>query len=97
MELPQGRRPKQSGGWEVRHLSHFGALRVDRQCWRMMCGERGLPMRKFVTSLGFAAIFTALGRFLSAPLLLAERADATTGILFAAGLFTVAIAAVVRK
>jgi hypothetical protein len=54
-------------------------------------------MRKFVTSLGFAAIFTALGRFLSAPLLLAERADATTGILFAAGLFTVAIAAVVRK
>jgi hypothetical protein len=28
MELPQGRRPKQSGGWEVRHLSHFGALRV---------------------------------------------------------------------
>ena len=54
-------------------------------------------MRKVVISLGFAAILVALGRFLFAPLFLAERADGATGFLFAAGLFTVAIAAVVRQ
>ena len=54
-------------------------------------------MRKVVTSLGFAAVFAALGRFLFAPLFSAGHADRATGILLAAGLFTVAIAAVVRK
>ena len=54
-------------------------------------------MRNVAISLGFAAIFIALGLFLFAPLLLAGQADGAIGILFAAGLFTVAIAAVVRK
>ena len=54
-------------------------------------------MRKVAISLGFAATFVALGRFLFAPAFLAERADGATRILFAAGLFTIAIAAVVRK
>jgi hypothetical protein len=63
----------------------------------MICGEKGLSMRKVAISLGFAAIFVALGRFLFAPLFLAERPDGATGILLAAGLFTIAIAAVVRK
>jgi hypothetical protein len=54
-------------------------------------------MRKIAISLGFAAIFLALGRFLFAPAFLTERADGATRILLAAGLFTVAIAAVVRK
>jgi hypothetical protein len=64
----------------------------------MICGEKGLSMPNVAISLGFAAIFVALGRFLFAPLFLAERADAATGILLAAGFFTIAIvAAVVRK
>ncbi|HEY3622332.1 MAG TPA: hypothetical protein VGL12_08030 [Roseiarcus sp.] len=63
----------------------------------MICGEKGLSMRNVAISLGFAAIFIALGRFLFAPLFLAERADGATAILLAAGLFTIAIAAVVRK
>ena len=54
-------------------------------------------MRKVAVSFGFAAIFIALGRFLFAPLFLAGRADGATGLLLAAGLFTIAIAAVVRK
>lgn len=54
-------------------------------------------MRKVAMSLGFAAILVASGRFLFAPLFLTERADGATGILLAAGLFTIAIAAVVRK
>jgi hypothetical protein len=54
-------------------------------------------MRKVAICLGFTAIFAAIGRFLFAPLFLAGHADRATGILFAAGLFTVAIAAVVRK
>jgi hypothetical protein len=54
-------------------------------------------MRKVVISLGFAAIFVALGRFLFAPAFLAERADGATRVLLAAGLFTMAIAALVRK
>jgi hypothetical protein len=63
----------------------------------MICGEKGLSMRKVAISLGFAAIFVAAGRFLFAPLFLAGRADGATGILLAAGLFTIAIAAVVRQ
>ena len=63
----------------------------------MICGEKGVSMRKLAISLGFAAIFVASGRFLFAPLFLAERADGATGFLLAAGLFTIAIAAVVRK
>jgi hypothetical protein len=63
----------------------------------MICGERGLSLRKVVISLGFAAIFVALGLFLFAPLFLAGHADRATGILFAAGLFTIAIAAAVRE
>lgn len=54
-------------------------------------------MRKLVLSLGFAAGCVALARLLSAPLFLAERADGATGLLVAAGLFTIAIAAVVRN
>ncbi len=54
-------------------------------------------MRKLAISLGFAAIFVASGRFLFAPPFLAGQADGATGILLAAGLFTIAIAAVVRK
>jgi hypothetical protein len=53
-------------------------------------------MRKVAISLGFSAIFVALGR-LFAPAFLAEGADGATRILLAAGLFTIAIAAVLRK
>jgi hypothetical protein len=63
----------------------------------MVCGEKGLSMGKVGISLGFAAIFVALGRFHSAPALLAERAGGATRILLVAGAFTIAIAAVVRK
>ena len=54
-------------------------------------------MRKVAISLGFSSIFLGLGRFLFAPAFLAERADGATRILLATGLFTIAIAAVVRK
>jgi hypothetical protein len=54
-------------------------------------------MRKVAMSLGLAAILVTSGRFLSAPLFLAERADGATRIVLAACLFTIAIAAVVRK
>ena len=54
-------------------------------------------MRKLMASLGFAAVCMALARVAFAPLFLAERADGATGLLLAAGLFTIAIAAVVRK
>jgi hypothetical protein len=63
----------------------------------MICGEKGLFMGKVGTSLRFAAIFVALRRFLFAPAFLAERADGATRILLAAGLFTIAIAVVVRQ
>jgi hypothetical protein len=63
----------------------------------MACGEKGPSMGKVAISLGFAVIFVALGRFLFAPAFLDERADGATGILLAAGLFTIVIAAVVRK
>ena len=54
-------------------------------------------MRKLVLSLGVAAICVALARPSLAPLFLAERADGATSLLLAAGLFTIAIAAVVRN
>lgn len=54
-------------------------------------------MRKFIVFLGFAAIDAALARAAPAPLFLAERPDGATALLLAAGLFTIAIAAVVRK
>jgi hypothetical protein len=63
----------------------------------MIWGEKGLSMGKVAISLGFTAIFAALSRSLFAPAFLAERADGAIGFLFAVGLFTIAIAAVVRK
>ncbi len=54
-------------------------------------------MRKFIVFLGFAAIDAALARAAPAPLFLAERPDGATALLLAAGLFTIAIAAVVRN
>ena len=54
-------------------------------------------MRKIMLSLGFAAVCGALGRFLFDLPFLAGRANGATGLLLAAGLFTIAIAAVVRK
>jgi len=54
-------------------------------------------MGKIAITLGFTAIFAALARFLVAPAFFAEHADGATGFLFAVGLFSVAIAAVVRK
>jgi len=54
-------------------------------------------MRKVIASLGFAAVCVALARLMFAPLFLSERADGATGLLLGAGLFTIAIAAVVRK
>jgi hypothetical protein len=63
----------------------------------MFCGEEGLSVRKVAISQGFAAIFVAFGRFLFAPLFLTECSDGATGLQLAAGLFTFAIAAAVRK
>jgi hypothetical protein len=63
----------------------------------MICGEKGLSMRKLAISLGFAAILVAFARFLFAPLFLAERGDGATGLLFASGLFTIAIAAALHE
>jgi hypothetical protein len=54
-------------------------------------------MRKVVTSLGFATVFATLGCFLFAPLSSAGHAHRAAGIFIAAGLFTVAIAAMVRE
>jgi hypothetical protein len=54
-------------------------------------------MRKLLASFGFAAICVALARLAFAPPFIAERADSATGLLLGAGLFTIAIAAVVRK
>ena len=48
-------------------------------------------------SLGFAAVCVALARLMFAPLFLTEGANRATGFLLGAGLFTIAIAAVVRK
>jgi hypothetical protein len=54
-------------------------------------------MRKVAVSLGLAAVCAACARFLLAPLFLAEPAGGATGFLFAAGLFTIAIAAAVGQ
>lgn len=54
-------------------------------------------MRKIALSLGFAAVCVAFGRFLFTPPFLGGRANGATGLLLTAGLFTIAIAAVVHK
>jgi hypothetical protein len=54
-------------------------------------------MRKLALSLGLAALCVALARLVFAPLFLADRVDGTIGLLLGASLFTIAIAAVVRK
>ena len=54
-------------------------------------------MRKLAIFVGPAAICIAFWRFLLAPFFLAERPRGATGLLLAAGLFTIAIAAIVRK
>ena len=53
-------------------------------------------MRKLMLSLGIAAMSVALLRVARAPLFLAEPADRATVLLLASGVFTIAIAAVVR-
>jgi hypothetical protein len=54
-------------------------------------------MRKFMASFGLAAVCVGFARLVFAPLFLTEPADSATGLLLGAGLFTIAIAAVVRK
>jgi hypothetical protein len=54
-------------------------------------------MRKVAISLGLAAVWAGFARFLFAPPFLAERVGGATPLLLAAGLFTIAIAAAVRK
>jgi hypothetical protein len=54
-------------------------------------------MRKLALSLGFAAVCTALARLVFAPLFLTEHVDGAIGLLLGASLFTIAIAAIVRK
>ncbi len=53
-------------------------------------------MRKLVLSLGIATLGVALLRIALAPLFLAETADRATVLLLASGVFTIAIAAVIR-
>jgi hypothetical protein len=54
-------------------------------------------MRKAAIFVGFAGMCVAISRFLLAQLFLTERVDGAIGLLLATGLFTIAIAAVVRK
>jgi hypothetical protein len=54
-------------------------------------------MRRFMLSLGICALVAALGDVILGPLFLAEPADRAIALLFASGLFTIAIAAVVRR
>ena len=54
-------------------------------------------MRKLMASLGFGAVCLALARLMFASQFLAERVNGATGLLLGAGLFTIAIAALVRK
>jgi len=54
-------------------------------------------MRKIALSFGFAAVCLAFGRFLFDLPFVGGRANGATGLLLTAGLFTIAIAAVVRK
>lgn len=53
-------------------------------------------MRKLALSVGIAALTVALLRIVLAPLFLAEPPDRATFLLLASGVFTIAIAAVVR-
>jgi hypothetical protein len=55
-----------------------------------------MTIRKFMASLGFSSVCVALAWLIFAPAFLAERANGATGLL-AADLFTIAIAAAVRK
>jgi hypothetical protein len=64
---------------------------------RKTCGNEGVTMRKLMLSLGFAAICIALARLVFAPIVLAEHGDSATQLLLGAGIFTIAIAAVVQK
>ena len=59
--------------------------------------EEHITIRKLMASLGFAAVCVALARLMFAPLFLAEPANVATGLLLGAGLFTIAMAAAVRK
>jgi hypothetical protein len=54
-------------------------------------------MRKLMAFLGFGVVCVALAQLLFAPQFLAERANGATSLLLGAGLFTITIAAVVRK
>jgi hypothetical protein len=54
-------------------------------------------MRKLMASLGFGAVCLALARLTLASRFLSERANGATGLVLWAGLFTIAIAALVRK
>jgi hypothetical protein len=54
-------------------------------------------MRKVAISVGFALMWLAITRFLLARFFLADSVDGAIGLLLATGLFTNAIAAVVRK
>lgn len=54
-------------------------------------------MRKLMASLGFAVVCVALARLALATPYLADRANDAIGLALAAGLFTIAIAAAVRK
>ncbi|HZC94660.1 MAG TPA: hypothetical protein VE267_00755 [Bradyrhizobium sp.] len=66
-------------------------------CSQGISGNEGRPMRKAAIFLGFAGMCVAISRFLLARLFLTERVDGAIGLLLATGLFTIAIAAVVRK
>ena len=78
-------------------MSHFGALRAARKMLTSGLRRKGPIHAQGCHIPRFGRTFVALGRFLFAPAFLAERADGATRILLAAGLFTIAIAAVVRK
>ena len=54
-------------------------------------------MRKVAIFVGFAGMCVAISRFLLARLFLTERVDGAIGLVLATGLFTIAIAAVLRK
>jgi hypothetical protein len=63
-----------------------------------VAGElENVTMRKLTLSLGIAAAVASLAQIAFAPLLLTEAADQATTLLLGAGLFTIAIAAVVHK
>ncbi len=54
-------------------------------------------MRKVAIFVGFVGMCVAISRFLLARLFLTERLDGAIGLFLATGLFTIAIAAVVRN